>query len=132
MCVWATRLHLVSWNSFYLPFSMCVCESALWPLITSDVIWCDIDHVGLVKQVLQLFPAFNYFIWHLPLIKWMGMAILTQHIMKVCQRKLSDEVLAKKRLSERWSTSFVKVSGWMRADKFKRRLAFSFTVIILA
>ena len=30
------------------------------PLITSGVIWCDIDRVRLVKQVLQLFPAFNY------------------------------------------------------------------------
>ena len=32
------------------------------PLITSGVIWCDIDSVRLVKQVLRLFPAFNYFI----------------------------------------------------------------------
>ena len=57
--------------------------------ITSGVIWCDIGRVRLLKQVLQLFPAFNYFIWHLPLIKWMGMAILTQHVMNACQRKLS-------------------------------------------
>ena len=31
-------------------------------LITSGVIWCDIGRVRLVKQVSQLFPAFNYFI----------------------------------------------------------------------
>ena len=31
-------------------------------LITSGVIWCDIGHVLLVKQVLRLSPAFNYFI----------------------------------------------------------------------
>ena len=51
----------------------------------SGVIWCDIDRVQLVKQVLQLFPAFNYFIWHLPSIKWMGVAILTQHVANACQ-----------------------------------------------
>ena len=39
--------------------------------------WRDIDRVHLVKQVLWLFPAFNYFIRHLPSIKWMGVAILT-------------------------------------------------------
>ena len=47
------------------------------PLITSGMIWCDIGCVRLVKQVLRLFPAFNYFIRHLPSIKWMGVAILT-------------------------------------------------------
>ena len=41
---------------------LCICVSASKPLITSDVIWCDIGHVRLVKQVLQLFTAFNYFI----------------------------------------------------------------------
>ena len=82
---------------------VCVCVSVcvsvrppLRPLITSGVIWCDIDHVRLVKQVLWLFPAFNYFIQHLPSIKWMGVAILTQHIMNACQRKLT--VLATKGL----------------------------------
>ena len=39
-----------------------VCVSALKALITSGVIWFDIGHVQLVKQVSQLFPAFNYFI----------------------------------------------------------------------
>ena len=69
----------------------CVCLSVCppsRPLITSDVIWCDIGHVRLVKQVLRLFPAFNYFIRHFPLIKWMGVAILTQHVVNSCQRKL--------------------------------------------
>ena len=58
------------------------------PLITSGVIWCDIDCVRLVKQILRLFPAFNYFIRHLLSIKWMGVAILTQHVVNACQRKL--------------------------------------------
>ena len=55
---------------------VCVCPPPR-PLITSGVIWCDIGRVRLVKQVLRLFPAFNYFIRHLPSIKWMGVAVLT-------------------------------------------------------
>ena len=46
---------------------VCVCVSVCpppRPLITSGVIWCDIGRVRLVKQVLRLFPAFNYFIRH--------------------------------------------------------------------
>ena len=42
-----------------------VCLSVCPPpraLITSSMIWCDISHMRLVKQVLRLFPAFNYFI----------------------------------------------------------------------
>ena len=58
------------------------------PLITSGVIWCDIDCVRLVKQVLWLFPAFSNFIRQLPSIKWMGVAILTQLVVNACQRKL--------------------------------------------
>ena len=61
--------------------SVCLSPRAL---ITIDVIWCDIDYVWFIKQVLWLFPAFNYFIWHLPLIKYMGVAILTQHIVNTC------------------------------------------------
>ena len=57
--------------------SVCVCVSILRPLMTSGMIWCDIDRVRLVKQVLRFFPAFNYFIQHLLSIKWMGVAILT-------------------------------------------------------
>ena len=33
------------------------------PLITSGVIWCDIDHVQLVKQVLWLFPQCSQFLY---------------------------------------------------------------------
>ena len=53
---------------------VCVCVSA--PEAINNQ-WRDIDCVQLVKQVLRLFPAFNYFIRHLPSIKWMGVAILT-------------------------------------------------------
>ena len=82
----------------------------------------------LVKQVLRLFPAFNYFIRQLSLIKWMGVGILTQLVVNACQ---GDAVLAAKGLPERRSTSFIKVSGRMRNDTFKRS-TFSFTVVISA
>ena len=42
------------------------------------------------------------------------------------------KVPAAKGLPERRSTSFIKVTGRMRNDTFKRRLTFSFTVTILA
>ena len=45
---------------------------------------------------------------------------------------VGDMVLAAKGLPERWSVSFIKVSGRMCRDAFKRRPAFSFIVIILA
>ena len=106
---------------------VCVCPSPR-TLITSGVIWCDIGCVRLVEQVSWLFPAFNYFILHLPSIKWMGVAILAQHVVNSCQRKLR---WATEGLPERWSTSFIKVSGCMHCDEFKRRPAFSFTVTIL-
>ena len=77
------------WSAYrYACVCLVVCASAPRPLITGGVIWCDIDHVQFVKQVLQLFPAFNYFIQHLPSIKWMGVTILTQHVVNACQRKL--------------------------------------------
>ena len=64
---------------------VCVCMSALEAINNQ---WRDIDLVRLVKQVLRLFPAFNYFIRHLQSIKWIGVAILTQHVVNACQRKL--------------------------------------------
>ena len=85
---------------------VCVCVCVRPPpraLITSGVIWCDIGHVRLVKQVLRLSPTFNYFIQHLPSIEWMGVAILTQHVMNACQREPDDAVLATKGLPERRS-----------------------------
>ena len=67
---------------------VCVCLSVCPPpraLITSGVIWCNIDCVRLVKQVLLLLIT-SYST--LLLIKWMGVNILTQYIMNICQRKL--------------------------------------------
>ena len=59
---------LVSWNCFGLCISMSVCVCVCVPsraLITSGMIWYDIDRVWLVKEVLQFFPAISCFIWHL-------------------------------------------------------------------
>ena len=64
---------------------VCVCVSA--PEVINNQ-WRDKGCVRLVKQVLRLFPTFNYFIRHLPSIKWMGVAILTEHVVNTCQRKL--------------------------------------------
>ena len=108
----------------------CVCPP-LRALIMSGVIWCDTSHAGLVKQVSQSLPAFNYFIWHLPSIKWMGMAISTQHVVNACQRRPRWRGTSHKRTTRK-TKHFIKVNGWMRSDAFKRRLTFSFTVIILA
>ena len=78
--------RLVSWNWFGQCISMCKCVCPPpRPLITSDVIWCDIDHVWLVKQVLQLFPFFSCFIWLFLSIKWMSVALVKQHIVNTCQ-----------------------------------------------
>ena len=90
--LWSTRRHAcVCHVCVCVSVSVCLCVSVCPPLrslITSGMIWCGIDRVRLVKQVLRLFPAFNYFIWHLLSIKWMGMAILSQHVVNACQRKL--------------------------------------------
>ena len=43
-----------------------------------------------------------------------------------------DAILVTKGLPERQSISFIKVSEQMHSNVFKRRLAFSFTVTILA
>ena len=96
--------HLVSWNCFGSHVSVCVhvcvhvhaCVCVCLRLCVcpkyidnQEHVWCDIDHVWLVKQVLLLFPpAISCFIWHFPSIKWMSLALLTQHVMNACQRRL--------------------------------------------
>ena len=50
---------------------MCVCPPTRL-LITSGVIWCNLDRVRLVKQVLRLYPTFNYFIRPLAVDKMDG------------------------------------------------------------
>ena len=89
------------------------------PLITSNVIWCDIGHV-----------------WLLLSINWMGMALVTQHTRQRYQsrhhtnhKRRNINYLA---VATRRSTSVIKVSGRVHSNKFKRKLGFSFIVIILA
>ena len=125
-CTAFVHAHLVSWNCFSSRIDMCVCVSVCPPpraLITSGMIWCDIGHVQLVKKVSRLFPTFNYFIWYLPSIKWMGIAILTQHIVNACQRKLKWHGTSYKRAMGKTECFIYKVSGRMRNVAFKRRPA---------
>ena len=106
------HVHLVFWNCFgpHVGMSVCTCPPPR-ALITSGVIWCDIGHMRLVKQVSRLFP---YFIWHLPSIKWMGVAILTQHVMKACQRKLRWCGTSYKRTTVK-TEHFIYKSEWVNA-----------------
>ena len=46
--------------------------------------------------------------------------------------KVTQYYVATEGLPERWSASVKKMSGRMDSNAFKRRLAFNFTVIILA
>ena len=78
----------ISVNKYTKMVHCTVIPTHLCNKMISGVIWCDIDCVWLVKQVLRLFPAFSCFIWHLPSIKWIGVALLTQHVMNTCQNSL--------------------------------------------
>ena len=111
-CTWFLEIALVC-------LSVCVCVSVCVsppprPLITSGVIWCDIDRVQLIKQVLRLFPAFNYFIRQFPSIKWMGVAILTQLVVNACQRKLRWRGTSCKRITQKMER-FIHKSEWANA-----------------
>ena len=52
----------------------------------------------------------------------MGVAILTQHVMSTCQKNKGDMLLTTKGLPERRIVSFIKVSGRMHINAFKRPL----------
>ena len=95
---------------------VCVCLPPR-ALITSGVIWHDIGRVQLVKQISRLFPAFNYILYMtLAINKMNGCGHINTAVMNVCQRKLRWYGTNYKWLPERWSTSFIKVGGWMRSD----------------
>ena len=93
--------------------SVCLCVHPWTGFITNGVILCDIGHIWLVKQVSRLFPAFNYFIWHLPSIKMDGHG----HINTACREcmlkktKVMWYYVGTKGLPERWSASFIKWVG---------------------
>ena len=124
---WFLEIILFARRYVFLP----VCPP-LRALITSGMIWCDIGHVWLVKQVLRLFSI-------LPSINWKGLALVTQGAMHAKQRCQSWCHTSHRRrrinylaVATRWSATVIKVSGWMHSDDFKRRQDFSFTVIIWA
>ena len=54
------------------------------------------------------------------------------HINTADHERLPKKTKATKGLPERLSVSFIKVTGQMHNTIFKRKLTFSFTVIILA
>ena len=105
---WFLEIALVHTSEY-----LCVCPPPR-PLITSGMIWCDIDSVWLVKQVLRLFPALNCFIWLLPSIKLMCMALLAQHIMLAYQRRLRWCGASYRRTT--WKTEWFSNKGeWVNA-----------------
>ena len=70
----------------------------------------------------------------LPSMKWMGVALVTQLVMNACQCDKGNMVLATEgtlNTSNNREPSVIKVSEQMHSNAFKRRLTFSFTVILL-
>ena len=95
-------LKLLWFTCQFMSLCVCVCVCVCSPLkvlIASGMMWCDIDHVWLVKQVLQ--TAFSCFIWQLPSVKWMGMALLTQHLVNPCQMILKCCSTSYKRITRK-------------------------------
>ena len=130
------RLHAPGFLKSFLFACQYVCLCVCPPQGINNQ-WCDIGCVWLVKQVLQLFSAFSCFIWHLPSIKWMVVALVTQCVMYARQRSRSWCCTSHRRrrinylvVVTRWSALVIKVSGRMRSNELKRRLGFSFILII--
>ena len=77
----------------------------------------------------MLFLLFSYSIWYLLLIKWMGVALVIQHIVKLMPTK-NTKVMQYYRyrsntqhaVATRQSASVIKVSEWMHSNAFKRKL----------
>ena len=78
--LWPACAHLVSWNHFICKrWCMCVCLPPR-ELITS--------HVKRTRNNwIRQFYGFIY-IWHLPSINWLGIALVTLRIMNTWQRRL--------------------------------------------
>ena len=72
-----------------------------------------------------------FFIWHLLLINWMGVALVTQCIMNPWQRQSWCHTSHRRRyfnylaIATRRSTSVIKANKRMCSDTFKWRLPFS-------
>ena len=114
---------------------VCLCLSVCQPsrpLITSGAILCDVGRVWLVKPILQLFNL-------LLSMNWMGVALVTQHVVHARQRYWSWHHTNHERRSTNYlaaatgrSALVIKMSGQIRSNEFERQLGFSFTVIVLA
>ena len=109
---------------------VCVCPPPR-PLITSGVMyvcvslpapkainnqWRDMVWYRPCVILLNKLHGFTlllitYFIWHLPLIKWIGVAILTQHIVNAYQRKLRWHGTSYKRITRK-TECFIYKSEW--------------------
>ena len=124
------RTRMVSWNCFYLCISMCVSVCLpLRALITSGMICFDIGRVWLAKPVVQVLSLLSS-------INCIGVALVIQCTVHARQRCQSWRLTIHRRrrisylaIATRRTASFIKVSGWMRRDSFKRRLGFSFIII---
>ena len=108
---------------------LCVC-SPLRALITSGAILTMCDWLNK----FMAFPLFSSFILHLLLIKLILVALVNSTSWIPAKKtKVRNAVLKEHpTVATRWGASIMKVSGWIHSDTFKRRLAFSFTVMISA
>ena len=114
----------------YVCVCVSVCVSA--PESTNNQ-WCDMVWYRLcVWHKVYSFPLLLITLWHLPSIEWMDVAILTQHVVNACQRKLRWCGTSYETTTQKMERIIYKVSGQMRRTAFKRRPAFGFTVIISA
>ena len=131
------RPHTPSFSKSFL-FArryVCMCVSVCLPprpLITSGVILCDTGCVWFVKSILQLFSL-------LPSINWMGGALVTQRVMQTRPRYRNWRCTVHGRrhisylaVATKQSASIIKVNRRMLGDKFKSRIGFSLTAVVLA
>ena len=87
-CLWMNSFKFVPLHAWFLVIaficallsvSACVCICVSIPN-TSGMIWWLVEQAFPCSQLLC--------IWYLPLIKWYGLALLTQHIMNDCLQRL--------------------------------------------
>ena len=133
---WRPAAHtpgfLKTWNCFWLLIDMYACMSAPNGI---NGLWHDRDPMWLIKQVLWIFPFLVVFVT-LTMDKVNGRGHSNtahrEHLTK--KTKVMWYKLQKEHLTvATWrSTLIVKVSRQMHSNVFKRKLAFSLTVIISA
>ena len=92
---------------------LCVCVfRPSRPLITSGIMWYDIDHVCLVKQVFTAFPCSQLLYLTLVVDKMDGNGLINtvhcEHLPK--KTKVTQYILATGGLPKRQSTLVIKMS----------------------